>query len=217
VAALSDDSGLIFGLRRRYEKGRSDELAILISDVLKKAHCPLKKIDYFGIGVGPGSFTGLRIGLSTIKGLSFGLRKPCLPFSSLDAIAFNKAPYQSSRLAVLVDARRSNIYARFYHLDSSARDRKVTRVSSDTLLSLTSLKKKMKKNTDISGDALKTYKEDFERGGISTSVPEKFWYPTPESLVLLAQESFKAGKRVSCFELSAAYLYKQDCQIRKRP
>ena len=114
VVALSDEKSLLYGSRRLSEKGRSDSLMNLLTHCLKYTKTKLDAIDFFGVGVGPGSFTGLRIGLSTVKGLSFALKKPCYVFSSLDAIASNGRRFLKKQLCVLVDARRSNVYGRFY-------------------------------------------------------------------------------------------------------
>jgi len=173
-------------------------------------------VDYFGVGVGPGSFTGLRIGLSIIKGLSYALKKPCLVFSSLDAIAFNNAPYKKGSLCVMVDAKRSNVYSRFYHIAESSVSSSCikARHPKDALLSLAVLLQKTGTPMAFSGDAIDLY-----RGDILAKVKDpqflaqQFWYPTPESITSLTLESLRLKKAVDCFKLSASYLYAQDCQI----
>jgi tRNA threonylcarbamoyladenosine biosynthesis protein TsaB len=216
VVAIRDKHGKVHGCRRLFEKGRADRLAALITECLKRSGLEIGAMDYFGVGVGPGSFTGLRIGLSIIKGLSYALKKPCLVFSSLDAIAFNKAPYKKGRLCVMVDAKRSNVYSRFYDTagSSAASFCVKARPPKDALLSLPVLLKKTAGSTAFSGDAIELYRED-----ISAKVrqarffSQRFWYPTPESITSLTLESFRSKKVVDCFKLSATYLYAQDCQV----
>ena len=210
VVALSDEEGLIYGSRRLFEKGRSDGLIVLITRCLQKAKTKIEKIDYFGIGVGPGSFTGLRIGLSTVKAFSFALHKPCLVFSSLDAIAFNEAAVNKKKLCVIVDAKRSNVYCRFYKMDTQKR------TSPDLLLSLAALEKRIEADTAICGDGLPLYKREIQKRPDVQSIPEKFWYPTPASLSRLTQEAYETNKSVDCFKLSAVYLYERDCQVRSK-
>ncbi len=216
VVALSSENGFRAGARRLFKKRRSDGLFLLMDQVLKKAKCKMGDVDFFACGVGPGSFTGLRIGLSTIKGLSYALKKPCLVFSSLDAIAFNHLSCRKPHLCVIVDARRSNVYSRLYEMDQ--KDRKgpgnLRRASEDLLLSLSSLLKKARRDTAFCGDALAVYKKEIKDAvpGSRFTVQES-WYPEPESIALLTQESFRMGKRVDCFTLAPTYLYEQDCQV----
>ncbi|OIO36528.1 MAG: tRNA (adenosine(37)-N6)-threonylcarbamoyltransferase complex dimerization subunit type 1 TsaB [Candidatus Omnitrophica bacterium CG1_02_44_16] len=217
VVAIRGKHGKVYGCRRLFENGRADRLSLLIAECLKRSGLAIGAVDYFGVGVGPGSFTGLRIGLSIIKGLSYALKKPCLIFSSLDAIAFNKAPYKKGRLCVMVDAKRSNVYSRFYDItEPSANSFCVKAVSSkDAILSLSVLLQRAGSPTVFSGDAIDIY-----RGDILAKVKDpqllaqRFWYPTPESIILLALESLRLKKVVDCFKLSANYLYAQDCQVR---
>lgn len=226
VVALLNEDGLIYGARRLFKKGRTDSLITLINHCLTKANLKIKDIDYFGVGVGPGSFTGLRIGLSTIKGFSYALSKPCLIFSSLDAIAFNRASYLRGRLCVMVDARRSNVYCRFYniHKPKGSGFKKITRISKDALMATGALWKEFETDTAFSGDALNLYKEELKGKTHSPKsieadfqyMPQKFWYPTPESLSFLTLESFRKGEGLNCFELSAVYLYEKDCQVHRR-
>lgn len=218
VVALCDEHGLIYGQRRLFEKGRTDGLIDLIAHCLDKARLRLEKIDCFAVGVGPGSFTGLRIGISAVKGFGYAGDRPCFTFSSLDAIAFNRLPSKMTRLCVMVDARRSNVYCRFYTLSPALR-----RASADMLVDVKTLEKKLmserREDTPMafSGDGIRLYKEDlFKDGGVFSPVPEKFWYPTPESIAALAQEQIRKNKPVDCFTMSAVYLYEQDCQVTKQ-
>jgi len=207
VVAICGKHGKVYGCRRLFEKGRADRLAALIGECLKKSGLEISDVDYFAVGVGPGSFTGLRIGLSIIKGLSYALKKPCIVFSSLDSIAFNKAHYKKGRLCVIVDAKRLNVYSRSYGVKGAA--------SKDALLSIPELLQKTGDSTVFTGDAVDLYRE-----AILTKVKDpvflaqRFWYPTPESVAKLTLESFKSKKIVDCFKLLPTYLYAQDCQVR---
>ncbi|MEK7850089.1 MAG: tRNA (adenosine(37)-N6)-threonylcarbamoyltransferase complex dimerization subunit type 1 TsaB [Candidatus Omnitrophota bacterium] len=227
VVVIRDKGGKVHGCRRLFEKGRADRLAALIVECLKRSGLEIGAMDYFGVGVGPGSFTGLRIGLSIIKGLSYALKKPCLVFSSLDAIAFNNAPYKKGRLCVMVDAKRSNVYSRFYDIaESSVGSSCVNPVRNlisngvkarppkDALLSLPVLLQKIGTSMAFSGDAIDLYRKDIlAKVKAPQFLAQRFWYPTPESITSLTQESFRLKKAVDCFKLSASYLYAQDCQV----
>ena len=218
VVSILNENGLIYGQRRLFEKMRSDGLLNLIKSSLLKTKIKIGSLDGLGVGLGPGSFTGLRIGLATIKGLSFALKKPCYCFSSLDAIAYNEAGLKKTNLCVCVDARRLNIYSRFYKVTPEGRDLKsgLKRISGEFLLTLDSLLKKTGCRTAFSGDAIKNYGGEFKKKVHEAQfAAEKFWYPTPESITRLTLEQVRLHKPLSCFKLSARYLYAQDCQVQR--
>lgn len=213
VVVLSDENGMLFGERRLFEKGRCENLFSLIRYCLKTAKTNMEGVDFFAVGCGPGSFTGLRIGIAAVKGLSYALNKNCFVFSSLDAVAFNEMALKKDRLCVCVDAKRDNIYCRFY-----AKDRQggLVRDSDDLLLGRGTFLKKINVPMALTGDALKLPSDIFLKKIKSLQLlDEKFWYPTPESLSKLTLESFKKGEGAGSFVLDAKYLYESDCQVHK--
>jgi tRNA threonylcarbamoyladenosine biosynthesis protein TsaB len=95
----------------------NNELASLIIPaiefVMKSAKLDLDDIDVFGVGIGPGVFTGIRIGLSTLKGLIFGKRMPIVPVITLKAIAYKFRKVQSGLIS-LIPAKRNEVYMAGY-------------------------------------------------------------------------------------------------------
>jgi tRNA threonylcarbamoyladenosine biosynthesis protein TsaB len=85
----------------------------MVRDALALAEVGLKEIDGFAVSIGPGSFTGLRIGISTAKGLAFAAGKPCVGVSSLEALASVCLPWPD-RICVLMDARKGEVYTAVY-------------------------------------------------------------------------------------------------------
>ena len=209
VAAFIEGERIIFGESRLYEKGRLDGLDLLIHDALKRTKLDVSDLDGFGIGIGPGSFTGLRIGVSTIKGLSYCLDKPVYGFSSLDAICYSALGADFSKLCVLVDARRLNVYCRMYK-----KTKNIERVTEDRLLPFENLLDSCDKNTVFCGDGAGVYEREIvSRFGKDSILAQKFWFPTPESIAALTLEYCKNKESKDSFELSARYLYGQDCQV----
>ncbi len=89
-----------------------------IDDVLSRAQVRLEEIDCFAAASGPGSFTGVRIGLSAVKGLAEATGKPAVGVSNLRALAwFANAPGNAPLRAVVLDARRGEVYAAVYNSD----------------------------------------------------------------------------------------------------
>lgn len=82
-----------------------------LEELLKKAGLELKDVDFFAVVVGPGSFTGIRIGVSTVSALALKLKKPCLKVTSFDTMAYN---IKDSKVLTLIDAKHGGFYASAY-------------------------------------------------------------------------------------------------------
>lgn len=90
-----------------------ENLAPLIKDLAAELNLSLRGIDGFGVAIGPGSFSGTRVGLATIKGMALALAKPVAGISSLDILAW-QALKDGECGAPVIDARRGEIYTAFY-------------------------------------------------------------------------------------------------------
>jgi tRNA threonylcarbamoyladenosine biosynthesis protein TsaB len=116
--AIVDDGSLRAEATRVNSKTHSRHLMDLINTVCRIADLKAEDVDGFAVTIGPGSFTGLRIGISTIKGLAFSLGKPVAGVSSLDALAWQCA--QSAYLICpLLDARKKEVYACRYRFKNN--------------------------------------------------------------------------------------------------
>ena len=96
----------------------SEKLLTLVRDVLDRAAITPAQLDAIAVSIGPGSFTGLRIGLSTAKGLSFALGKPLVPVPTFEAIAVaaHQKSGTSQAVAVLIDAKKDEWYGGRFRL-----------------------------------------------------------------------------------------------------
>ncbi len=108
IAVIDDDR--VLAEATHDASARSSGLLISIDDVCKRAGITPQGLDAVAIGAGPGSFTGLRIGMATAKGIAFAAGKPLWSVSSLAAMAFG-AP---SPVVAVLDARRGEVYAGCY-------------------------------------------------------------------------------------------------------
>lgn len=111
--AIMEDNKLLGEITFNYEKQHSVILMTMIDNLLTNLHLDITSLDGFVVAQGPGSFTGLRIGMATIKGLSFGSGKPFVSISSLDALAYN-LPFAPGIICPIIDALRNNVYNRLY-------------------------------------------------------------------------------------------------------
>lgn len=152
----------------------SEFLIDFIQDGLERLKIKKQDLDLLIWGLGPGSFTGLRIGLAALKGFHLGLRKKSLGGSSLDLIALGTG-MTSGELAVCVDARRERIYTAIYQFKKGV----IKKVLGESLLSFDELIKKLNPGTLITGDALKTYGDliQSEFAKEMLLLDSRFWYP----------------------------------------
>ena len=97
----------------------SETLLPMVEAVLRSAKAMVSDIDLFACAVGPGSFTGVRIGAATVKGLAFGQNKNCLGVSTLEALAENLVPYEGI-LCPVMNARRGQVYNALFEVESGA-------------------------------------------------------------------------------------------------
>jgi len=208
---ISEDSRLIAEYNAEVGPRYSSTLISAIKELLKKNHLTLKQIDGFATGIGPGSFTGLRIGVTTMKALAFSLRKPLVAVSSLDVIAKNIIFY-SHTICPIVDARRNLIYSCFYKL----KDQMLQRKSPYLLLRPQDILRRLKTETIFLGDGLLFYQEYLKERlqNRAEFAKEEYWYPKAKSLLLLAGEKFRKDKLSDPYKLVPLYLYPKECQIR---
>ena len=108
VALFQDDA--LLGISTQITAlTHSRTLLPMAEDLLKNAELTMRDIDVFAVAHGPGSFTGIRIGISTVKGLAWASGKPCVGVSTLEAMAWNGSS-REGLLCPVMDARRDQVY-----------------------------------------------------------------------------------------------------------
>ena len=112
----------------------SETLMPMISSLLKNARIDINSIDVVAISSGPGSFTGVRIGIAAVKGMSFALNKPCVGVSTLEAMAYN---FKGSNciISAVMDARRDQVYNVLFRVNCD----NIIRLTSDRAISIEDL------------------------------------------------------------------------------
>ena len=113
VAIIDEAAGLIAETRLNVKTTHSERLMTAVNNTLIQSEMTMDGIDAFAVAIGPGSFTGLRIGLSTAKGLSYATGKPVVTVPTLDAFAWN-FHYSAYTVCLMLDARKSEVYAAVY-------------------------------------------------------------------------------------------------------
>ncbi len=157
TCAILDHSRVLSEITFNYKKQHAQILMPMIHELFKNTGISIRDIDAFVASKGPGSFTGLRIGMATIKGLCQGTKKPFVTVSTLDSLAYNLA-YTGGIICPLLDALRDNVYTALYTFNNN----QLTRVSDYMNVSLDELITMLKeKDCSISfvGDGALKFKD----------------------------------------------------------
>ena len=168
------------------------ELVSTVQRVLSDAGLSMGDVDAVLTGRGPGSFTGVRIGVATAKGLACGAGLPLFGTSALDAMAWAAwGTGVRGQLAVAGDAMRGEVYPGIYQLDEAGARRTFpaeTVVKADACVSEWAARSDAAELT-LTGNGLAKYRARFEAAGLTSFSPEEAWYRTGEGLVRAAVEA----------------------------
>ena len=143
----------------------SETLMPLVDEMLKSSGTDLNCVDAFAVSAGPGSFTGLRIGSATVKGLAMALGKPVIPVPTLEALAFNVFSDRDI-IVPMMDARRKNVFAAVYEYEGSTL-REIMSQSAISLKELIETVNKTGREAVFTGDGIYSFGEDLEEGLIN--------------------------------------------------
>lgn len=127
----------------------SRTLTALCEELLSSAGLSLSEADLLAVSAGPGSFTGVRIGIAAVKGMAFGAGIPCIAVSSLEALAFGAAAFfEGARLCACADARAGRMYAAEFRAKGGA----ARRLSEDRTVETAALAEELPARTVLLGD-----------------------------------------------------------------
>ena len=112
----------------------SETLLPMVESLLKFLHLSVSDIELFAVSAGPGSFTGVRIGVATLKGLAFGSQKPCVGVSPLEALAYNLS-IPNGLICPVMNARRKQVYTALFRES----DGQMERLMPDSAISIAEL------------------------------------------------------------------------------
>ena len=204
TVAICEDEKLLAQFTINNGNTHSETLLPMIEASLKVLKLTVDDIDLFACSAGPGSFTGVRIGAATIKGLAFNRNKPCAPVSSLDALAHNLL-YANGIVCPVMNARRNQLYNALYICETG----KLTRLCEDRLISVFELEEELQqyesKKIYLCGDGYDIAKKAFSKVNVEET-PLIHQYQSAYSVALCALESAKQELLITDIELSPVYL-----------
>lgn len=155
--AIVEDDILVAEYTINYKKTHSQTLLPMIDEICRITDYQLEEIDAIAVSAGPGSFTGLRIGSATAKGLGLALKKPLIHIPTVEAMAYNF--YDTDNYIVpIMDARRSQVYTGIY----SNREGVVKEILPQCIMSIEELVDKINETEHpvvFSGDGIPVFRE----------------------------------------------------------
>lgn len=185
----------------------------MIESLLQNLSLEVPDLDLMAVSAGPGSFTGVRIGVATIKGLAFSYQIPCIGVSSLEVLAWNLSGF-SGIVCPVINARRGHVYSALFESDGLNPPRRLTQ---DDLIPVTELAEKLasyRKPVYTAGDGYIMLQNACESGVLSVT-PEFLRYPAGFSVACAAYSIYTAAEDKSVFTeaaLSPLYLRKSQAE-----
>ena len=160
-----------------------------VDQVMQDTELEWGQIDGIAVSLGPGSFTGLRIGLSTAKGLAMAADRPMLGVSTLDGLAQQIIAPPGSLVCALLDARKKEVYASFFKCNN---DGIPERTSEDMVMKPEKLATLIDQPTMLVGDGAVVYREVFREalGAAAIFAPPRSFFPRAATIGRLASEMF---------------------------
>lgn len=213
VAYLED--GIIKGnLSVNYQKTHSQTLLPMLDELVKTLNIDLKEIDCIAVANGPGSFTGLRIGVATVKGLGLAIDKKTVGVSTLEALALNWQGV-SGLVCPIMDARRSQVYTAVYKYSAKLPESEAV-IEPDSLLieELCDKLNEIGEKVYFTGDGVPVYRKYIED---NLKVPFEFptaanAYQNAANIAVLGEFYAKKGQAVEAKDLTPVYLRKPQAE-----
>jgi len=185
----------------------SQTILPMTDELIKNVSMTLNDIDVFSVCIGPGSFTGLRIGMATVKTFAQALSKPIIGVSSLDAVAYNFFGADDYIICPIVDARRGEVYNALYRLEN--------KIMPDRALSLDALFDELSgKKVIFCGDASISYRDRITNRNESQWIiaPKTQLLPKASSVAQVAFERAQNGDFDDVYTLEPVYLRKSQAE-----
>lgn len=210
--ALTEGETVLIEYSLLSKETHSRRLLQALDYLLARAGISLQEIDCLALTVGPGSFTGIRIGLATIKGLAKSLQKPVIGISTLDALSAN-FPFSPCPVLPIIDARKKQVFTATYRPDNNGGLKKVSpeRVVSPGILAAT-----IREQVILAGDGAAVYRDVFEAelGGNAVFAPGPLSFIRASNVAYLALERYRAGRTDDIASMIPVYIRPSEAELK---
>ena len=212
TVAIIEDRRILGEYFLNHKKTHSQKLMPLILSLINELELKIGDIDVFAASVGPGSFTGIRIGVTTIKSLAYTLNRPVVAVNTLDALAYNVFTMQNL-ICPIMDARNNQVFTALYK-NSKSNFARLTEYLGVDIKELVDLIEK--KNTDVIfvGDGIDIHKEYLKKvlGEKCDFMSWQFMLQRASSVALLAFDRISSEGFDKCEEILPFYLRKSQAE-----
>ncbi len=203
-AAVTEDERLLAQSFQNSGLTHSATLMPMVSDLLKNTGLALKDMDVIAVAAGPGSFTGVRIGVAAAKGLAWPEDKPCAPCSTLESMAWQCA-HVGGEICAAMDARRNQVYCARFRAEGGA----LIRLTEDRAMGLDELAAEVRAAAApqaLVGDGAHLVRAALEGQGLPCALmPPHLLYQTAWGVARCALELARAGRLVSAAAMAPSY------------
>lgn len=212
TAAIMEDDRLIGEYILNHKKTHSQKLMPIISEILSSADLKADDIDVFAVANGPGSFTGLRIGVATIKGLAHAVNRPVVGVCTLNGLAYNM-PFCPYIVCPIMDARREQVYNAIYRWH----DDELIVLQGSRAVSIEQLVQELKERNEMVvflGDGVEAYRDilSAQLGSLCVFAPTNVRMQKASSIAQLALHKARKGDTESFLTLTPFYLRKSQAE-----
>lgn len=216
-AAVVDESGIIVEASSQAEMNHLKEIISLADECMNKAGIGKSEITHVAASVGPGSFTGIRIGVTTARAMGQMLGIPCVQVPTLDAMVSSAHSRESRYVCAIINARRRQTYAKLCEIDCDGRSRVILPGRQYMIEEVCECIKKLDGKVMFTGDGIDAYEKiitDMLEDGTYEFQPVESRYQSAKSVAQIAWARAKCGMTVSYNELMPEYMRKSEAEMR---
>ena len=208
--AVVAENGVIAQYSLNIEVTHSERLMSTVDRVLKDTGVTIAEMGGFAVAIGPGSFTGLRIGLSTVKGLALATNKPVAAVPTLEALAWN-LPFAAYPVCPLLDARKNEVYAALYQFDGPA----LVQVMAEAAIPLKELAERISGKTLFTGEAAHLYRAEIEKQFHDRALfaPLSAVLPSAATVAEVGLGMIRSGRQADPDNLTPLYIRRPEAEV----
>jgi tRNA threonylcarbamoyladenosine biosynthesis protein TsaB len=180
---------------------------------LDSARCSLPEVQGIGVSIGPGSFTGLRIALGTVKGFAYALNQKVAAIPTLEALARTVVDW-AGEICTVSDARKGEVYAAFFHRDQCGH---VSRLSPDEVGSPERFFAELRSPCVFLGDGVERYGDLIQHlcGSLARLLPFSSFHPSGGTIARMAWERLCRDEHDDIGALTPLYVRKPDAEFKR--
>lgn len=211
-SAIIEDGRLLCEFTINDGRKHSEKLMNIINIALENSGIEISQIDAFACSIGPGSFTGLRLGAAAVKGLGQAMNKPLIAVPTLEALAYNIFPYKGL-ICPMLDAQRKMVYSSLYRIE----DNKLIKLEDYRAIDIDRLINRLEEYGEeivILGDGVPIFGQKLKDALPNVvEASSATLYPRASSVAALAEKLYKEGKALNYNELELYYIRKSQAEV----